>query len=447
MAFDGNGNYVRIHNWTADAANALDINAGEMDAEDSSIAGAFNITVTRDGQGKMAADFTAATDNVYNLGTAARRWASINSIPIAPLSNLAGDIRNYGAITGVDCAGATQSAAAANQLVIFPAGVWAMATTPSIPAGVVMQALPGAIFSGAGASALGFTTGAIQQEIQETSTAIDFATHYFRRIADYTGGTAGVVSSCVRAETWVTNAAVANYEWALTAVMHNTATGGQNVAGYLLGNRDSSTAGPTWGAVIDVEETVPINNPTTGLIGLEVDNRSNGTDANNARIGIDVACTRHNTSGAATVIGYGVRVQTNRDGANSTIGIAFGIDGPSTVVDIGFDASIATCVQAAFKMSTNQVIAFDSASLNTLSYNTSGLVYAVSGVPKTELLASGGLAVGATQVVGGQVTGYGTPTGGSRIASFPGGSATLAQTSAMLAQLMLDLKTHGLIGT
>jgi hypothetical protein len=55
--------------------------------------------------------------------------------------------------------------------------------------------------------------------------------------------------------------------------------------------------------------------------------------------------------------------------------------------------------------------------------------------------------VGATQVVGAQITGYGTPTGNSRTASFNGASATLAQTSAQLAQLIVDLKTHGLLGT
>lgn len=91
MAFDGNGNYVRIHNWTQDAANALDINAGEMDAEDNSIAGAFNLCVTRDGQGKMTTDFLPDTDNVLNLGTQTKRWATINGIATSSfLSNQPG---------------------------------------------------------------------------------------------------------------------------------------------------------------------------------------------------------------------------------------------------------------------------------------------------------------------------------------------------------------------
>lgn len=90
MAFDGNGNYSRIHNWTLDAANLLDINAAEMDAEDNSIAGAFNITVTRDGQGKMAADFLPTTSTTYNLGTSIAAWKALNGIPVANFTTQAG---------------------------------------------------------------------------------------------------------------------------------------------------------------------------------------------------------------------------------------------------------------------------------------------------------------------------------------------------------------------
>ncbi|HZR02331.1 MAG TPA: hypothetical protein VFA81_04055 [Burkholderiales bacterium] len=62
------------------------------------------------------------------------------------------------------------------------------------------------------------------------------------------------------------------------------------------------------------------------------------------------------------------------------------------------------------------------------------------------LLLTNYFQVGSNQVVGPQIGGYGTPTGGSRIANFPGASATLVQTSEMLAQLIADLKTHGLLG-
>lgn len=60
---------------------------------------------------------------------------------------------------------------------------------------------------------------------------------------------------------------------------------------------------------------------------------------------------------------------------------------------------------------------------------------------------NGVIKINTVQVLAQQIVGYGTPTGGSRISSFPGATATLLQTSQMLAQLMLDLKTHGMIGT
>jgi hypothetical protein len=44
-------------------------------------------------------------------------------------------------------------------------------------------------------------------------------------------------------------------------------------------------------------------------------------------------------------------------------------------------------------------------------------------------------------------TGFGTPTGGSVIANFPGASATLAQATATIAQLLSILKAAGIIAT
>lgn len=81
MAFDGNGNFIRLHNWTQDAANNVNISSSEMDEEDGGFATGLTNCVTRDGQGKMATDFTPLSDNVYNLGTAVRRWATLNGVP------------------------------------------------------------------------------------------------------------------------------------------------------------------------------------------------------------------------------------------------------------------------------------------------------------------------------------------------------------------------------
>ena len=76
---------------------------------------------------------------------------------------------------------------------------------------------------------------------------------------------------------------------------------------------------------------------------------------------------------------------------------------------------------------------------------TGGIQFNIGG-NTAEILNSGALTIFGTKVVGTQIAGWGTPTGGARTASFNGASATLAQTSAVLAQLILDLKTHGLLG-
>lgn len=51
---------------------------------------------------------------------------------------------------------------------------------------------------------------------------------------------------------------------------------------------------------------------------------------------------------------------------------------------------------------------------------------------------------GATPVA--EVSGYGTPTGGSHQSSFAAGSITLPNLAAAVAQLIIDLKSYGLIG-
>lgn len=57
------------------------------------------------------------------------------------------------------------------------------------------------------------------------------------------------------------------------------------------------------------------------------------------------------------------------------------------------------------------------------------------------------LVIAGTRVVGPQIVGYGTPTGGSKQVSFAAGSITLPNLAAAVAQLIIDLKAHGLLGT
>lgn len=77
MAYNGNGLFVRVHNWVSDKNNAIDITASEMDAEDDGFAAGLTLATTRDGQGKMASDWLPNADDSYALGSAAFRWSQV----------------------------------------------------------------------------------------------------------------------------------------------------------------------------------------------------------------------------------------------------------------------------------------------------------------------------------------------------------------------------------
>jgi hypothetical protein len=461
MAFDGSGNYNRIHNWTSDAANGLDINAGEMDAEDNSIAGAFNITVTRDGQGKMAADFTPQTDNIYNLGVGAKRWKSINGLPIAPLSNSAGDIRNYGAVTGTDCAAAVTSAAAVNSLVIFPAGTWPMAATPTIPTGVILQALPGAIFSGAGAGALGFSTSyTVGNQTSDYSPAPPTAGgtgelssfNYFRNATGTTGG-ASTVGNALRIQTNVA-AGVVNLEWGFLSVLNNSATAGQNVAGYMQGNKLTG-AGPTWAAVMESQDKSGNANPTTGHIGAEIDLRASGTDNNLLRVGLDIVLTRYPyNSGAAVTFGYGQRVGSFGD-AGVTINAGYTVW--DTTVGYAFDCANATVTAGAIRMPSTAPILFDAiggTNVNAMHFNgvggaAAGLDYTVSGTPFVRLNQSGAVSINTsgvmTQIIGPQQSTLVAAAAFVQVDTTTAVSTDSTFDGYTLKQVVRALRVHGLL--
>lgn len=54
--------------------------------------------------------------------------------------------------------------------------------------------------------------------------------------------------------------------------------------------------------------------------------------------------------------------------------------------------------------------------------------------------------INGTKVLGARITGFGTPTGSALLTNFPGASATLAQTTAMMAYVVTQLENHGLFG-
>lgn len=276
-------------------------------------------------------------------------------------------------------------------------------------------------------------------------TATDVGSVQFTRSASYAGGTPGFVNSAIRVTDTVSAGASA-YEWAFLSVLNNSATGGQNVAMYAQGNRQTAGAGPTWAGVCEAREVVAIANPTTGLIGLEVDNRSNGTDTSGNRIGIDVVCTRFNTGGAATTVTFGVRVQSNSDGANSIISNAFSAYQCTTAV--AFDCANATVTSGALRMAQGVPVLFDVNGTAQFLSQGLGLDHKVSGTLTNRLLATGGLQVLTVQVVGPRNTGWTAMTGTpDKASTFDTSTVTLAQLAGRVMSLQAMLTTHGLAGT
>lgn len=127
--------------------------------------------------------------------------------------------------------------------------------------------------------------GAVQ--ITSTSPNPFNSTLRVKRNATYTGGTVGYVNSVLYVETEVASSAT-SFEWGVTSVLKNYATGGENVGGYLQGNKYST--GPTFGSVSEVCDMNNASSSSVGgsVIGTEVDVWCNGGDGAAQRHGVNV---------------------------------------------------------------------------------------------------------------------------------------------------------------
>ena len=74
MAWDGSGNFARVHNWTNDEAADIDILSSRMDAEDDNFTTGIGACLTKNGETKPTADFRGNATRLYALGSAALRW-------------------------------------------------------------------------------------------------------------------------------------------------------------------------------------------------------------------------------------------------------------------------------------------------------------------------------------------------------------------------------------
>lgn len=69
MAFQGDGNFLRVHNWVADRDASIKIRADRMDAECDGFATGLSTCITKDGQTTITANIPFANFKITGLGT------------------------------------------------------------------------------------------------------------------------------------------------------------------------------------------------------------------------------------------------------------------------------------------------------------------------------------------------------------------------------------------
>lgn len=381
-------------------------------------------------------------------------------------------VMDYGAINdgAKDNSTAFQNAynaCAVNGLIVVPPGKWKLATIPTGSKPVRWSTDGATDLAGNPLSLNGIqeTTYSGRKLISKLwGTATDYSLVDIQRNAYYDGGTAGYVNNCLKVSTAATGNQSA-FEWALTAVVSNSSSGGgENVGIYGQGIAQIVNASPTWAGCFECRDNSNSANPTKGRIGLEVDNFGNGGDAYSSRIGIDLVIGRANSSGAQHVVSHGIRMGAmgNSDANGYFVsGITFNnqygrcMDIKPSSATVGIDFSNGYFASSAIRLAENQHIAFDATSAHKLQWSRSGgcLNYSNNGVSLLQVNDNGTVNIygaltinGHQMLTGGAVpNGFGTPTGAQTIYGFPGASATLAQTSAQVAGLILVLQYHGLI--
>ena len=319
--------------------------------------------------------------------------------------------------------------------------------------------VPSTALSGAVSYVTAKTT---RTEQRSGATSTDVAVVYNYRNADYTGGTGGAggfVNAGFRQDLDVGSAALAN-EWGILSVLNNNSPSGENTPLFTQGNKKSG-AGLTWSGVFESRDDVTSNNPTTGLVGIEVDIFANGSDDNTQRVAIDVVSGKAQPGGAKSFAAYGLRIgPVNADatsgGYNTGVHLygdmTRGIDVRSSAV-VGADFSSGVFSAAAVRLATGQKISLDGSDVHYVSLNSGNLQY-VNG--STVLLnisdadnsisAVGPLKINSVQVVTSRRTGWSAGTGTATRTAFATSTVTTAQLAERVKALIDDLNTHGLIG-
>ena len=323
--------------------------------------------------------------------------------------------------------------------------------------------LNGSIPSFVLAGAVSYNTGRTTRTEQRLgATSTDVAPVYNYRNANYTGGTGGAggfVNAGFFQQLDVASTALAN-EWGILSVLNNSSPSGENVAIFTQGNKKSG-AGITWAGVFESRDDVTTNNPTTGLVGIEVDIFANGSDDNTQRVAIDVVSGKAQPGGAKSFAACGLRIgPVNADatsgGYNTGVHLygdmTRGIDVRSSAA-VGADFSSGVFSAAAIRIASGQTFSFDGTDVHRMTlnggnlqyFNGSTLLLNISDADNTMSIV-GPLKINSAQVVTSRRTGWSAGTGTATRAAFATSTVTTAELAERVKALIDDLNTHGLIG-
>ena len=242
---------------------------------------------------------------------------------------------------------------------------------------------------------------------------------------------------------------------------YSNLSGPTQVAAYFQATRDGIANGtygvPLEGMVIEMHDFVDQNSSTKGRgVTLEVDWAGNGTDESDVEGMASFDLSQASGTGSNLVVGNGIGFYTTTSNAYVKRVFFVGTPFAQAVLDTR-SATQLSGANAVWLASSHHIAWGDGSrfltqSGSTLTYTTSsGTALSLTDVGSLTIPgimtvgASYAYVVGTQQVVGARITGWGTASGGSR-ASFSAGTATLAQSAAAVAQLIADLRTHGLIG-
>jgi hypothetical protein len=304
--------------------------------------------------------------------------------------------------------------------------------------------------------AVSYTTSKTTRiEQRSGSSSSDIALIYNYRNANYTGGTGGAggqVNAGFRQDLDVASTASAN-EWGILSVLQNSSQLSEAVAIYGQGNKMSG-GGLTWAGVMEARDNVTVNDPASGLVGIEVDIFANGTDANAQRVAVDVVVGKGDASGSACRAAYGIRVgPVNGNSANGGFETGLHIYGQTTrgidvqgTVAVGIDLSSATVSSSAVRLAAGQKLSLDATDTHYVRLNTGVLQYYSSGNALLEvsdadssMSISGPLKILGAQILTARRTGWSAITGTASRAWFATSTATTEQIAQTLKALIDDL--------